>query len=242
MYRPKSCNIIYLNYRNENLSFLVRKKIDSIHILLVWMTVWKWMLFKGCKTIGVKPVHFIVFFAGSREWIDYFFSRTWISSSRRIAAGRKQYVPHSRRQLCLSSYMSFLSAKPQQSSAKKVLATLMHKQSHSSLSAIQWHRIRLANKKQSTSGIQENKWRGRQHTTTALVLGVFHSTRNYFSIESSSLQSEKDKENCFLKICLSTLLAICYSLAFYARFEILSYSKEETVSGNSLSSYNSAET
>lgn len=41
MYWPKSCSIIYLNSKNKNLSFLVRKKFDSIHFLPGWMAAWK---------------------------------------------------------------------------------------------------------------------------------------------------------------------------------------------------------
>lgn len=65
---------------------------------------------------------------------------------------------------------------------------------------------------------------------------------NFFTVESSLPQSKKKRQGKLLpQNLLPTLSSTCYSLHFHARFEILSCTKGEDVSGNNLSS-NSADT
>lgn len=51
MYKPKSCSIIYLNSRNRKPSFPVRKKIWSNTFSSGMDDSWKYILFKGRKTV-----------------------------------------------------------------------------------------------------------------------------------------------------------------------------------------------
>lgn len=72
-------------------------------------------------------------------------------------------------------------------------------------------------------------------------LGGVHFTMNFFTMESSLSQSKKRQGKLLPQNLLPTSSPTCYSLHFYAQFEILSWTKEEAVSGNNLSS-DSAET
>lgn len=101
------------------------------------------------------------------------------------------------------------------------------------------------NKKQPTFGILKNKWRGKaapNHSNKVCgFLGGFHFTINFFTTESSLPQSKNRQGKVLPPDLLPTLSPACYFLHFHARFEILSCTKEEDVSGNNLS-LNSAET